>query len=191
MANATDFFNSVKATQNITIVIYSEFGRSIRVNGDLGTDHGEGGGMFVLTNNPALQSNLPNKIYGKIDLLHEKSDWLSVGIDYRSVYGKVFNALYGLSESNYFTNKNSLEENIDVTTPPKFTLARNEFRPGHNNNSTRLTVPFRIEDANFSMDYGSNLEIEYGTGFSSLKKLNQWSVDNYVRKPNGSYSFDV
>lgn len=42
MANATAFFNSVKDTQNITIVIYSEFGRTIRVNGDLGTDHGQG-----------------------------------------------------------------------------------------------------------------------------------------------------
>lgn len=39
VANATAFFNSVKDTQNITIVIYSEFGRTIRVNGDLGTDH--------------------------------------------------------------------------------------------------------------------------------------------------------
>ena len=76
VANATAFFNSVKATQNITIVLYSEFGRTIRVNGDLGTDHGEGGGMFILSNNPTLQSNLPNKIYGNMDLLREKNDWL-------------------------------------------------------------------------------------------------------------------
>lgn len=41
VANATAFFNAVKDTQNITIVIYSEFGRTIRVNGDLGTDHGQ------------------------------------------------------------------------------------------------------------------------------------------------------
>lgn len=191
VANATAFFNSVKDTQNITIVIYSEFGRTIKVNGDLGTDHGEGGGMFVISNNPTLQSNLPNKIYGNMDLLREKSDWLGVGIDYRSVYGKIFNSLYGLSDSNYFTSKNNLEENADITTPPKFTLARNEFRPGYNNNSARLVVPFRIEDPNFSMDYGSNLEIEYGTGFSNLRKLNQWSVDNYVRKPNGTYLFDI
>lgn len=94
MANATAFFNAVKATQNVTIVIYSEFGRTTRVNGDLGTDHGQGGGMFVISNNPTLQSNLPAKIYGSMDLLHEKNDWLGVGIDYRSVYGKIYNALY-------------------------------------------------------------------------------------------------
>ena len=191
VANATAFFNSVKATQNITIVFYSEFGRTIRVNGDLGTDHGEGGGMFVISNNPTLQANLPNKIYGGMDLLHEKNDWLGVGIDYRSVYGKIFNSLYGLSDSNYFTERNSLEENVDTTIPPKFALTRNEFRPGYNNNNARLVVPFRIEDPNFSMDYGSNLEIEYGTGFGNLQKLNQWSVDNYVRKPDGTYLFDI
>lgn len=190
MANTTAFFNSVKDTQNITIVVYSEFGRTLRVNGDLGTDHGEGGGMFIISNNPALQSNLPQKIYGNTDLLHEKSDWLSVGIDYRSVYGKVFNALYGLSDSNYFTSRSRLEENVD-TTAPKFTLARNEFRPGWSSSNARLTIPFRIEDPNFNMDYGSNLEIEYGTGFSSLKRLNQWSVDNSVRKPDGTYLFDA
>lgn len=190
MSNATAFFNSVKDTQNITIVIYSEFGRTIRVNGDLGTDHGEGGGMFVISNNPTLQSNLPNKVYGGMDLLHEKSDWLGVGIDYRSVYGKIYNALYGLSDSSYFTSTNRLEDNMDIN-PPKFALARNEFRSGYNSANARLVIPFRIEDTNFSMDYGSNLEIEYGTGFTSLKKLNQWSVDNYVRKPDGTYLFDV
>lgn len=191
VANATAFFNSVKATENITIIIYSEFGRTIRVNGDLGTDHGEGGGMFVLSNNPTLQASLPEKIYGKMDLLREKSDWLGVGIDYRSVYGKLYNALYGLSDSNYFTARSDLGENMDTLTAPRFTLARNEFRPGYNNNNARLVVPFRIEDPNFSMDYGSNLKIEYGTGFSNLRTLNQWSVDNYVRKPGGNYLFDV
>jgi hypothetical protein len=128
--------------------------------------------MFVISNNPTLQSSLPQKVYGTMDLLHEKSDWLSVGIDYRSVYGKVFNALYGLSDSNYFTSMSRFENDTD-TTAPKFALARNEFRPGSSTNNARLTVPFRIEDTNFNMDYGSNLEIEYGTGFSTLKKLSQ------------------
>lgn len=107
-----------------------------------------------------------------MDLLHEKSNWLSVGIDYRSIYGKIYGALYGLSESNYFTSTSRFEDNTDATGS-KFVLARNEFRPGSNTNNARLTVPFRIEDSNFNMDYGSNFEVEYGTGFSNLKKLSQ------------------
>lgn len=125
-----------------------------------------------------------------MDLLREKSNWLGVGIDYRSMYGKLFNALYGFSDSFYFTAMNRLEDNIE-NIGPRFALARNEFRPGYNTNSARLVVPFRIEDPNFHMDYGSNLEIEYGTGFSNLRRLSQWSVDNAVRKPDGTYLFDV
>lgn len=145
--------------------------------------------MFILSNNPTLQSILPDKIYGNMDLLREKSNWISVGIDYRSIYGKIFNALYGLSDSYYFTSMNRLEDNIDVITP-KFALARNEFRPGSNANNARLVVPFRIEDRNFDMDYGSNFEIEYGTGFSNLKRLGQSTVNN-LKKTDGSYLFDV
>jgi uncharacterized protein (DUF1501 family) len=38
----TEFFNQVKDTQDVTILIFSEFGRTNRANGDLGTDHGQG-----------------------------------------------------------------------------------------------------------------------------------------------------
>lgn len=127
VANATAFFNAVKATQNVTIVIYSEFGRTTRVNGDLGTDHGQGGGMFVISNNPTLQSNLPAKVYGNMDLLHEKNDWLGVGIDYRSVYGKVYNALYGVSDSAYFTQTSRFEDNISAAGS-KISLANRIYR---------------------------------------------------------------
>lgn len=54
----TTFFNAIKDTQDITIVIFSEFGRTNFTNGDLGTDHGDGGGMYVLTSNPKLRSEL-------------------------------------------------------------------------------------------------------------------------------------
>lgn len=54
----TTFFNAVKDTQDITIVIFSEFGRTNFTNGDLGTDHGDGGGMYVLTSNAKLRSEL-------------------------------------------------------------------------------------------------------------------------------------
>jgi uncharacterized protein (DUF1501 family) len=55
----TDFFNQVKDTSKVTIVIYSEFGRTSTVNGTLGTDHGQGGGIFVVSNDTNVQSRLP------------------------------------------------------------------------------------------------------------------------------------
>ncbi|WP_432671074.1 DUF1501 domain-containing protein [Flavobacterium sp. SM2513] len=72
-----------KLLQNVTIVVFSEFGRRVKDNGS-GTDHGTAAPMFiiggstkgkVLGNNPNL-TNLDNG-----DLKHE--------IDFRSVYASV------------------------------------------------------------------------------------------------------
>jgi hypothetical protein len=143
MSNLTGFFNDVKGTQNITIVVFSEFGRTTRVNGDLGTDHGEGGGIFVITNNQTLLSKLDKKIYGNMSLTQAKNNWLGVGIDYRSVYGKIYNALYGLSEISYFGSNNDLERDID-TTPVKIALSRYEYR-ANNDTSLRLSIKMKVE----------------------------------------------
>ena len=72
-----------KLLQNVTIVVFSEFGRRVKDNGN-GTDHGTAAPMFIIGgnnkgkiigNNPNL-SNLDNG-----DLKHE--------IDFRSVYASL------------------------------------------------------------------------------------------------------
>ena len=141
--NLTKFFNDVKATQNITIVMFSEFGRTLKVNGDLGTDHGEGGGMFVLSNNPTLLSSLPNKVYGNLSLKKAKEDWLGVGIDYRSVYGKIYKALYGLSDTSFFGSTNDLTKDVS-TSPVKIAFYRPEYR-ALNDISVHLDIKMKVE----------------------------------------------
>ena len=76
-------------TQNVTVVVVSEFGRNVRENGSRGTDHGRGTAMFVmgrgiqggrvLTNNwkPLAQENLV-----------DKQD-LAVSIDHRDIIGEI------------------------------------------------------------------------------------------------------
>ena len=76
-------------TQNVTVVVLSEFGRNVRENGSRGTDHGRATAMFtmgrgirggrVLTNNwkPLAQENLA-----------DKQD-LAVSIDYRDILGEI------------------------------------------------------------------------------------------------------
>lgn len=150
MSNLTTFFNDVKSTQNITIVVFSEFGRTIKVNGDLGTDHGEGGGMFVLSNNPTLLSGLDQKVYGNISVTKAKDNWLGVGIDYRSVYGKIYKALYGVSDTSHFGSVNDLARDIS-TTPTKIALSRYEYR-ANNDNNVRLSIKMKIEGQNYDSD---------------------------------------
>jgi uncharacterized protein (DUF1501 family) len=74
-----------KLLQNVTIVVFSEFGRRAKDNGS-GTDHGTAAPMFVIggNNKGAIIGNNPN--LGQLvngDLQHE--------IDFRSVYASLLN----------------------------------------------------------------------------------------------------
>ena len=117
----TNFFNEVKDTQDVTIVIFSEFGRTNKTNGDLGTDHGDGGGMYVITSNADLRSQLQAGTYGNMSIKNAKANALGVGIDYRSVFGSVFSSLYNLDPSTYFGVPISLQNDIS-TTPNDISL---------------------------------------------------------------------
>ncbi|MGQ0766883.1 MAG: DUF1501 domain-containing protein [Gemmatimonadota bacterium] len=76
-------------SQNVTVVVLSEFGRNVRENGSRGTDHGRATAMFamgrninggrVLTNNwrPLAQENLA-----------DRQD-LQVSIDYRDILAEI------------------------------------------------------------------------------------------------------
>ena len=72
--------------------------------------------MYVITSNSTLRNKLNQKIYGTLSIKNTKANSLGVGIDYRSVYGKVYNALYGKSDRDYFGTRSWLEDDI-VTTP--------------------------------------------------------------------------
>ena len=76
-------------TQNVTVVVISEFGRNVRENGSRGTDHGRGTAMFtmgrginggrVLTNN--WQPLAPENLQDRQDL--------KVTIDHRDILAEV------------------------------------------------------------------------------------------------------
>lgn len=184
----TDFFNRVKARHDVTIVVFSEFGRTVAVNGDIGTDHGEGGGMFVLSNNSNLLNALPQKTYGNLSFKNSKDNWLGVGIDYRSVYGKIYKSLYNLSDTNYFGETADLAKDVDET-PPHFALMRPEYK-ANNDGYARVDLRFAGEGTNFDTSKSSYLQAWYGTGTDSLKQVNQWTVDNYYQKtPDKSFTF--
>lgn len=191
MSNLTKFFNDVKDTQNITIVVFSEFGRTTKVNGDLGTDHGEGGGMFVISNNPTLLTSLDKKVYGNISVTKAKNNWLGVGIDYRSVYGKIYNALYGVSDSAHFGSTNELAKDVSLD-PVKAALTRYEYR-SNNDNNVRLSVKMKFEGTNFDSRKSGYVDAsrlkDQNNVNSEMSKINTWEIDNYARKPNNVYDF--
>ena len=94
-----DFFHDIRAHQaseEVTMMIFTEFGRRIKDNGS-GTDHGSGGGAFIIGDGVkgGLYSEYPPLDPGKWlngeDLAHT--------IDFRGVYGTVLEQWLGLDPS--------------------------------------------------------------------------------------------
>lgn len=74
-----------KLLQNVTIVVFSEFGRRVKDNGN-GTDHGTAAPMFIIggENRGKVIGNNPNLVdLSQGDLKHQ--------IDFRSVYASLLN----------------------------------------------------------------------------------------------------
>ena len=83
---------------NVVVLTMSEFGRTVRENGNRGTDHGHANAMFVLGN-----SVRGGKVYGrwpglKSDQLYEGRD-LALTTDFRDVFGEI--ATRHLGDTNY------------------------------------------------------------------------------------------
>jgi uncharacterized protein (DUF1501 family) len=73
---------------DVIILTMSEFGRTVRENGNRGTDHGHANAMFVMGN-----SVRGGKVYGqwpglKNDQLYEARD-LALTTDFRDVFGEI------------------------------------------------------------------------------------------------------
>lgn len=85
-----------KRMDDVVILTMSEFGRTVRENGNRGTDHGHANAMFVLGNGVR-----GGKIYGewpglKNDQLYEGRD-LALTTDFRDVFGEVARKHLGTS----------------------------------------------------------------------------------------------
>jgi uncharacterized protein (DUF1501 family) len=85
---------------DVILLTMSEFGRTVRENGNRGTDHGHANAMFVVGN--AVRGG---KIYGqwpglKSDQLYEGRD-LALTTDFRDVFGEI--AMRHLGSSNLQT----------------------------------------------------------------------------------------
>jgi uncharacterized protein (DUF1501 family) len=94
------FYTDLKATGHhlkTTVVVMSEFGRRVRENNNVGTDHGHGNVMFVLGGNVN-----GGRMYGKWpglsnDALFERAD-LAITTDYRTVVAEILQKRAGVAD---------------------------------------------------------------------------------------------
>jgi uncharacterized protein (DUF1800 family) len=86
-----DFYTTESKKTNLTMVLFSEFGRTDKTNGNQGTDHGTGGGMTILSNN----LNWPT-MTGSLSPSTDTYNWTNVVVDERDVWDSIFNSMYGV-----------------------------------------------------------------------------------------------
>ncbi|NQW18776.1 MAG: DUF1501 domain-containing protein [Chloroflexi bacterium] len=96
----TDFLADLRehdAADNVLILVFTEFGRRMRDNGS-GTDHGSGGGAFLIGDN--VNGGLYSE-YPSID----PADWLNAEdmkhtIDFRSIYATILEQWIGVESQD-------------------------------------------------------------------------------------------
>ena len=92
----SDFLDDLEehdASEDVTILVFTEFGRRMRDNGS-GTDHGSGGGAFL------FGKNVKGGLYSEYPSL-DPAEWehgedLKHTIDFRGIYGTVLEQWLGL-----------------------------------------------------------------------------------------------
>ena len=91
-----DFFDDLRehdASDNVAMLVFTEFGRRVRDNGS-GTDHGSGGGAFIIGDpvNGGLYSTYP-----RLDSKYwAKGEDLEHTIDFRGIYATMIDQWMGL-----------------------------------------------------------------------------------------------
>lgn len=162
-SDVSTFFQQVKDMHNVTVVVYSEFGRTNAINGTIGTDHGQGAGMFIFTNNSSLLSNWTGSVYGQIKTSKERDNWLSPGIDYRSIYGDIMSSLYGIPQGTFFKGYTGTLADDLSAEPASLNLLHTEF-VAPNDSAVYPYVKYIPTGRNFKKDKGSYTAARYSTG---------------------------
>jgi uncharacterized protein (DUF1501 family) len=88
-----DDLTASKLADRVAVLLFSEFGRTVKENGSAGTDHGTAGPVFLA--GAGVKAGLvgPTPSLGELD---EKHGDLKVGLDFRRVYATVLEEWLGL-----------------------------------------------------------------------------------------------
>ena len=174
--NTSTFFNNVKDKYNVTIVIYSEFWRTNKINSSFWFDHWMAWWMFIISNNTNLiQKELPKKIYWNLSFKNSEYNWLGVWIDYRSVYSAIYKALYNYDLSGKLWSIFNIDNYIDKIVPKTQLLSFNHKQYSWNTYYSHLK--FNIDDLNYYWSEWSYIKFEYWTDNDPIRELSSYTLN--------------
>lgn len=117
--------------------------------------------MYVITSNAALRSQLQAGTYGNMSIKNAKNNALGIGVDYRSVYGTIYQNLYGLNPSTFFGRPIDLFTDIS-TTPNEISLLSYSYQPS--GQTPILNVELTVTGSNFDPGKAGYTRLLSGTG---------------------------
>jgi len=168
------FYNDVKNNHNVTIVLYSEFWRSLKLNTTAWLDHWQAWTMFIVTNNKKLKEKLKTQFIWNLDFAEWKNNWLGVGIDNRAVWKTILKSLYDIDISN------NLSWNIYLS----WYLSKTFWNVSNFNRTLRdkyghIDIKFNLDNLDFIPTEASYLKLEYGQNPNNLFEESQWKLKYY------------
>lgn len=184
----SSFFESVKNRHDVTVIVYSEFWRTTKTNGSEWTDHGQGWGYFILTNNPKLKQQMPQWVMWNLAISKDQNNWLWVWVDYRAVYDTILNSLFDINPTGIFGKDFDLLKETDKVAP-HIALQNYSYRP-RNGSTVDLQLHFAVQDVNFNSQMSSYPKLYYGNSLSNLREYNQRNLERKEYKP-WHYSIDI
>jgi uncharacterized protein (DUF1501 family) len=90
---------STNRSKDVTVLVYSEFGRRVRANASQGTDHGTSGPVFL------LGEKVKGGFHGEQPSLGNlKDDDLAVTTDFRDIYAEILESVLKTERSQVLAN---------------------------------------------------------------------------------------
>jgi len=170
----TTFYNNVKNNHNVTIVIYSEFWRTLKLNTTNWLDHWHAWTMFIVTNNEKLKKSLKTQFIWNLDFAEWKDNWLGVGIDNRAVWKTILTSLYDIDISS------NLSWNIYLSWYLSKTFWNiSNFNRTLRNRDGHIDIKFNLDNLDFISSEASYLKLEYGQNSNNLFEESQWRLKYY------------
>lgn len=93
------------AADDVLVMVWSEFGRRVGENGNLGCDHGHAGIAYLagkLIKKPGIQSPLP--AWTSVQPPYDKANFLHT-VDFRSLYGTILEDYWGVDSAKVLGQK--------------------------------------------------------------------------------------
>lgn len=183
------FFNKVKSKHDVTIVTFSEFWRTTKVNWSNWTDHWQWWWNFIVSNNQILLQSLPNKIIWNLWITQNDENLQTVWIDYRSIFSVILKSLFFINPIEYFWANFDLKNDVD-NIAPKLSLHWRNYKY-YSNWKVEMDVVFWVNDTNFNYDKSSRISFFYWTDQNKLSQYSQYYVNQYAKQKDWTYKINI